>query len=206
MPSSCLRGPSSHHECEALRHQGLRLQEGKGLPDHEENGGDGGIKQQYDFRSIEPIRFSGAVRDDAVVDIPLKNMGDIKRRKEALKNAPPIVFHETPLIYDISIDLLICAHSTKDKLLLDQRQSMNIWRFVHTMNTYVHISLLYIRMIMQWKNFILRRYDLTKHLKKLQCRTLIFVSENSQLNSETVHLTLKLDMRYCALVEGGKTG
>jgi hypothetical protein len=42
---------------------------------------------------------------------------------------------------------------------------------------------------------------LTKHLKKLQCRTLIFVSENSQLNSETVHLTLKLDMRYCALVE-----
>jgi hypothetical protein len=42
---------------------------------------------------------------------------------------------------------------------------------------------------------------LTKHLKLLQCRTLIFVSENSQLNSETVHLTSKLDMRYCALVE-----
>jgi hypothetical protein len=36
MPSSCLRGPSSHHECEALRHRGLRLQEGKGLPGHEE--------------------------------------------------------------------------------------------------------------------------------------------------------------------------
>ncbi|ONM18558.1 hypothetical protein ZEAMMB73_Zm00001d004162 [Zea mays] len=59
----------------------------------EKNGGDGGIKQQYDFRPIEPIRFSGAVRDDAVVDIPLKNMGDIKRRKEALKNgADPHLF------------------------------------------------------------------------------------------------------------------
>jgi hypothetical protein len=50
-------------------------------------------------------------------------------------------------------------------------------------------------------NWFFRKCDLTEHLKQLQCRTLIFVSENSQLNSETVHLTSKLDMRYCALVE-----
>ncbi|PWZ23740.1 hypothetical protein Zm00014a_034474 [Zea mays] len=95
MPSSCLRGPSSHHECEGI----FAIE--ASVFKKEKNGGDGGIKQQYDFRPIEPIRFSGAVRDDAVVDIPLKNMGDIKRRKEALKNAPPIVFHEKPLIGSI---------------------------------------------------------------------------------------------------------
>ncbi|KAG2657168.1 hypothetical protein PVAP13_1KG189200 [Panicum virgatum] len=66
------------------------------------------------------------------------------------------------------------------KSLLDQRQSMNVWRFVQTMN---------------------ERYDLTEQLKQLQCRTLIFVGENSQFHSEAVHMTSKLDRRYCALVE-----
>ena len=70
--------------------------------------------------------------------------------------------------------------------------------------------------IMQWKNSILncgevtilncfelifRRYDLTEQLKLLQCRTLIFVGENSQFHTEAVHMTSKLDRRYCALVE-----
>lgn len=64
--------------------------------------------------------------------------------------------------------------------LLDQRQSMNVWRFVQTMNG---------------------RYDLTEELKQLQCRTLIFVGENSQFHTEAVHMTAKLDRRYCALVE-----
>uniref|UniRef100_A0A804U826 Pollen-specific protein SF21 n=1 Tax=Zea mays TaxID=4577 RepID=A0A804U826_MAIZE len=64
--------------------------------------------------------------------------------------------------------------------LLDQRQSMNVWRFVQTMN---------------------QRYDLTEQLKLLQCRTLIFVGENSQFHAEAVHMTSKLDRRYCALVE-----
>ncbi|CAL5059369.1 unnamed protein product [Urochloa decumbens] len=66
------------------------------------------------------------------------------------------------------------------KSLLDQRQSMNVWRFVQTMN---------------------ERYDLTEQLKQLQCRTLIFVGENSQFHTEAVHMTSKLDRRYCALVE-----
>uniref|UniRef100_M8BHW1 Pollen-specific protein SF21 n=1 Tax=Aegilops tauschii TaxID=37682 RepID=M8BHW1_AEGTA len=64
--------------------------------------------------------------------------------------------------------------------LLDQRQSMNVWQFVQTMNG---------------------RYDLTEELKQLQCRTLIFVGENSQFHAEAVHMTAKLDRRYCALVE-----
>nr|CAB3446158.1 unnamed protein product [Digitaria exilis] len=66
------------------------------------------------------------------------------------------------------------------KSLLDQRQSMNVWRFIQTMN---------------------ERYDLTEQLKQLQCRTLIFVGENSQFHTDAVHMTSKLDRRYCALVE-----
>jgi hypothetical protein len=42
---------------------------------------------------------------------------------------------------------------------------------------------------------------LTEQLKHLQCRTLIFVGENSQFHTEAVHMTSKLDRRYCALVE-----
>jgi hypothetical protein len=47
----------------------------------------------------------------------------------------------------------------------------------------------------------LRRHDLTESLKKLKCRTLIFVGENSQFHADAVHMTTKLDRRYCALVE-----
>ena len=42
---------------------------------------------------------------------------------------------------------------------------------------------------------------MTEQLKQLQCRTLIFVGENSQFHTEAVHMTSKLDRRYCALVE-----
>ncbi|CAN6194816.1 unnamed protein product [Urochloa humidicola] len=63
---------------------------------------------------------------------------------------------------------------------LDQRQGMNVWRFIQTIN---------------------ERKDLTENLKQLQCRTLIFVGENSQFHSEAVHMTAKLDSRYSALVE-----
>ena len=42
---------------------------------------------------------------------------------------------------------------------------------------------------------------MTENLKQLQCRTLIFVGENSQFHAEVVHMTAKLDRRYSALVE-----
>ncbi|CAL4965789.1 unnamed protein product [Urochloa decumbens] len=64
--------------------------------------------------------------------------------------------------------------------LLDERQGANVWRFLHAIN---------------------RRQDLTESLMKLQCRTLIFVGENSQFHADAVHMTTKLDRRYCALVE-----
>uniref|UniRef100_A0A804MRS6 Pollen-specific protein SF21 n=1 Tax=Zea mays TaxID=4577 RepID=A0A804MRS6_MAIZE len=47
----------------------------------------------------------------------------------------------------------------------------------------------------------INRKDLTENLKQLQCRTLIFVGENSQFHAEVVHMTAKLDRRYSALVE-----
>ncbi|KAJ1259599.1 hypothetical protein BS78_10G168100 [Paspalum vaginatum] len=63
---------------------------------------------------------------------------------------------------------------------LDQRQCMNMWRFIQTIN---------------------ERKDLTENLKQLRCRTLIFVGENSQFHAEAVDMTAKLDRRYSALVE-----
>ncbi|KAG6538859.1 hypothetical protein ZIOFF_004011 [Zingiber officinale] len=65
-------------------------------------------------------------------------------------------------------------------LLLDEKQSVNVWRFLQSING---------------------RYDLTEALKKLHCRTLIFVGEDSPFHSEAIHMTSKLDKRYCALVE-----
>ncbi|KAM0880805.1 hypothetical protein ACQ4PT_033333 [Festuca glaucescens] len=66
------------------------------------------------------------------------------------------------------------------KRLLDQRRGVNVCRFLKAIN---------------------ERHDLTEALRKLQCRTLIFVGENSQFHADAVHMTTKLDRRYCALVE-----
>lgn len=51
-----------------------------------------------------------------------------------------------------------------------------------------------------------RRPDITKGLRKLQCRSLIFVGENSPFHSEALHMTSKLDRRFSALVEVFQTG
>ncbi|KAM1155631.1 hypothetical protein ACFX13_027092 [Malus domestica] len=64
--------------------------------------------------------------------------------------------------------------------LLDERQSLNVWRFLQAIN---------------------RRPDITEGLKSLRCRTLIFVGDSSPFHSEALHMTSKLDRRYSALVE-----
>ncbi|KAK8535295.1 hypothetical protein V6N13_081434 [Hibiscus sabdariffa] len=64
--------------------------------------------------------------------------------------------------------------------LLDERQSINVCRFLEAMNG---------------------RPDLSEGLRKLHCRSLIFVGENSPFHSEALHMTSKLDRRYSALVE-----
>ncbi|GAB4837119.1 Protein ndl2 [Ancistrocladus abbreviatus] len=64
--------------------------------------------------------------------------------------------------------------------LLDEKQSCNIMHFLEAIN---------------------RREDISEGLKKLQCRTLIFVGEESPFHSEALHMTSKLDSRYTALVE-----
>lgn len=64
--------------------------------------------------------------------------------------------------------------------LLDERQSLNVFRFLQAIN---------------------RRPDITEGLKTLKCRTLIFVGENSPFYAEALHMTARLDRRYCALVE-----
>ncbi|KAK2968004.1 hypothetical protein RJ640_009213 [Escallonia rubra] len=64
--------------------------------------------------------------------------------------------------------------------LLGERQSPNVLRLLEAFNG---------------------RIDLTDGLKKLQCRSLIFVGENSPFHYEALHMTSKLDRRYSALVE-----
>ena len=47
----------------------------------------------------------------------------------------------------------------------------------------------------------IRRPDITEGLRKLQCRSLIFVGDNSPFHSEALHMISNLDSRYSALVE-----
>jgi len=46
-----------------------------------------------------------------------------------------------------------------------------------------------------------RRPDISSGLKKLKCRTLIFIGDQSPFYSEAVHMAATLDRGYCALVE-----
>ncbi|XP_041022339.1 protein NDL1-like isoform X2 [Juglans microcarpa x Juglans regia] len=64
--------------------------------------------------------------------------------------------------------------------LLDERQSLNVMRFLEAINT---------------------RPDLTDGLKKLQCKTLIFVGESSEFHAEAVYMSGKMGRKSCALVE-----
>ncbi|KAL0407712.1 UNVERIFIED_CONTAM: protein NDL2 [Sesamum radiatum] len=64
--------------------------------------------------------------------------------------------------------------------LLGERQSPNVLRFLEAING---------------------RPDITEGLRKLKCRSLIFVGENSPFHDEALHMTLNLDQRFTALVE-----
>ncbi|KAL1557318.1 Protein ndl2, variant 2 [Salvia divinorum] len=64
--------------------------------------------------------------------------------------------------------------------LLGERHSSNVRRFLGAIN---------------------RRWDITQGLRKLQCRSLIFVGENSPFHHEALHMISKLDRRFSALVE-----
>lgn len=64
--------------------------------------------------------------------------------------------------------------------LLDERQSLNVMRFLQAIN---------------------ERHDLTDSLKELQCKTLIFVGDSSQFHDESVHMSIKMGKKSCALVE-----
>ena len=46
-----------------------------------------------------------------------------------------------------------------------------------------------------------RRPDISESLRKLQCRSLIFVGDSSPFHSDALYMTSKLDRRYSALVE-----
>ncbi|KAL9252999.1 NDL1-like protein [Drosera capensis] len=64
--------------------------------------------------------------------------------------------------------------------LLDERQCMNVLRFLEALN---------------------ERPDISDGLKKLRCRTLVFVGDESPFHDEALHMISKLDSRFSALVE-----
>lgn len=66
------------------------------------------------------------------------------------------------------------------KRWLDQQESANVMRFLEAIN---------------------RRPDITEELKKLRCRSLIVVGEDSSFHAEALHMAMKLDRRFSALVE-----
>lgn len=49
--------------------------------------------------------------------------------------------------------------------------------------------------------FLYRRHDLTKGLKELQCKTLIFVGESSPFHTESLHMSATMGSKNCGLVE-----
>ncbi|GMI97789.1 N-MYC downregulated-like 1 [Hibiscus trionum] len=64
--------------------------------------------------------------------------------------------------------------------LLDERHGTNVMQFLQAING---------------------RPDLTNGLKRLRCRTLIFVGDSSPFHSEAIYMASKLDRRFSALVE-----
>ncbi|XP_052192969.1 protein NDL1-like [Diospyros lotus] len=63
---------------------------------------------------------------------------------------------------------------------LGERQSLNVMRFVQAIN---------------------ERHDLSEGLKKLECKTLIFVGDGSPFCTDSVHMNALMDKKICALVE-----
>ncbi|XP_028076158.1 protein NDL1-like, partial [Camellia sinensis] len=64
--------------------------------------------------------------------------------------------------------------------LLDERQSLNVMRFLQAMN---------------------ERHDLTEALKKLPWKTLIFVGDCSPFHTESVYMNAMMEKKICPLVE-----
>ncbi|CAI0432588.1 unnamed protein product, partial [Linum tenue] len=64
--------------------------------------------------------------------------------------------------------------------LLDERQSLNVKRFLQAVN---------------------ERHDLSDSLHKLECKTLVFVGESSPFRDEAVYMSSKMGRKSCALVE-----
>ncbi|XP_028123311.1 protein NDL1-like [Camellia sinensis] len=66
------------------------------------------------------------------------------------------------------------------RMLLGERQSLNVMRFLQAMN---------------------ERHDLIEGLNKLPCKTLIFVGDYSPFHTESVYMNATMEKRICALVE-----
>ncbi|KAL3537847.1 hypothetical protein ACH5RR_001213 [Cinchona calisaya] len=64
--------------------------------------------------------------------------------------------------------------------LLDERQSLNVMRFLRALN---------------------ERHDITEGLQKLQCKTLIFVGEWSPFHAESIHMNTVMNQKASVLVQ-----
>jgi protein NDRG1 len=70
------------------------------------------------------------------------------------------------------------------------------------MTTYCrHLDDVQSRNVMHYMQAIHQRVDLSERLKKLKCRTLIIVGEQSPFHHEAMHISTQMHRRYNALIE-----
>ena len=73
----------------------------------------------------------------------------------------------------------------------------------HYLPLFLFLFFLLINLYELITKFICRRHDLTEGLKKLPCKTLIFVGDCSPFHTESVYMNAKMEKKICALVEVG---
>ncbi|KAG5524712.1 hypothetical protein RHGRI_031401 [Rhododendron griersonianum] len=99
-------------------------------------------------------------------------------------------------------DLLLMRYFSK---LLDERQGPNVLQFLEAINGRKKLEGAYtVNLPTSFGLGVIlfgRRPDITEGLKRLKCRSLIIVGENSPFHAEALHMTSKLDRRFSALVE-----
>lgn len=74
-------------------------------------------------------------------------------------------------------------------------------KFTDSSGTAMFLVLRYTSFSFNFTLLSCRRHDISEGLRKLHCRSLIFVGDTSPFHSEALHITSKLDRRFSALVE-----
>lgn len=90
-------------------------------------------------------------------------------------------------------------------LFVDQFLEGNLWKFIFlTLRFGLVMQSLddrQSRNVMRFLQAIHQRQDISESLRKLKCRTLIIVGEQSPFHHEALHINKEMNRRYNALIE-----